>query len=227
MVPAGLCPPTTSKPCTMPNLENLKKKAKRFKRWHQDRYYPVAAEVRYWLSRYSHLNDRQILELEFKLADAQELVAAQEGFESWPALKKGLADMNTIAEQKSDSQPTLLDAQPQLFVSDIQATCNFYSQMLGFDIAFIYGEPPFYAQVARGAARLNLRRIEMPAFDPELHQREKDILSATITVGDVKALFLEYRANGTPFHQPLRLEPWGARTFIVCDPDGNLIAFAG
>lgn len=227
MVPVGLCPPTTSKPCAMPNLENLKKKAKQFKRWHQDHYYPVAAEIRYWLSRYRHLNDQQILELEFKLADAQELVAAQEGFESWPALKKGLTEMRTTAGHRSASQPTLLDSQPQLFVGDIQASCDFYSQKLGFDIAFIYGEPPFYAQAARGAARLNLRRINMPAFNPELRKREKDILSATITVDDVKALFLEYSANGVPFHQPLRLEPWGARTFIVCDPDGNLIAFAG
>ena len=211
----------------MPNLENLKKKAKQFKRWHQDRYYPVAAEIRYWLPRYSRLNDQQILELQFKLADAQELVAAQEGFESWPALKKGLADMSVTAEQKPASQPILLDAQPQLFVSDIQAACDFYSQKLGFALAFIYGEPPFYAQVARGAARLNLRHIEMPAFHPELRKRESDILSATITADDVKALFLEYTANGAPFHQPLRLEPWGARTFIICDPDGNLIAFAG
>lgn len=211
----------------MPNLENLKKKAKQFKRWHQDRYYPVAAEIRYWLARYSHLSDQQILALEFKLADAQELVAAQEGFESWPALKKGLTDMSTTAEQKLASEPTLIDAQPQLFVSNIQAACDFYSQKLGFDIAFVYGEPPFYAQVARGAARLNLRRVELPAFHPELRQREKDILSATITLDDVKTLFLEYTAKDVPFHQPLRLEPWGARTFIVCDPDENLIAFAG
>lgn len=211
----------------MPNFENLRKKAKRFKRWHQDRYYPVAPEIRYWLARYRHLSDRQILELEFKLADAQELVAAQEGFESWAALKKDFADMSATAEQKSTSQPTLLDAQPQLFVSDIQAACDFYTQKLGFALAFVYGEPPFYAQVVRGAARLNLRHVDMPAFHPELRQRERDILSATITLDDVKALFLEYTANGVPFHQPLRLEPWGARTFIVCDRDGNLIAFAG
>jgi len=211
----------------MPNLENLKKKAKQFKRWHRDRYYPVAAEIRYWVPRHSHLSDQQILALEFKLADAQELVAAQEGFESWPALKKGLTDMSTTAEQKLASEPTLIDAQPQLFVSNIQAACDFYSQKLGFDIAFIYGEPPFYAQVARGAARLNLRRVELPAFHPKLRQREKDILSATITLDDVKTLFLEYKAKDVPFHQPLRLEPWGARTFIVRDPDENLIAFAG
>jgi uncharacterized glyoxalase superfamily protein PhnB len=32
---------------------------------------------------------------------------------------------------------------------------------------------------------------------------------------------------GVEFHQPLKPEPWGARTFIVRDPDGNLILFAG
>ncbi|GAA3058276.1 hypothetical protein GCM10010520_03440 [Rhizobium viscosum] len=220
-------PAYKTKPCAMPNFENLRKKAKQFKRWHQDRYYPVAAEIRHWLARYRHLDDQQILDLGFKLADAQELVAAQAGFESWAALKKGLTEMSATDQRKSASQPTLLDAQPQLFVDDIQAACDFYSQKLGFTIAFTYGEPPFYAQVVRGAARLNLRHVDMPAFHPELRQRERDILSATITLDDVKALFLEYTANSVPFHQPLRLEPWGARTFIVCDPDGNLIAFAG
>jgi hypothetical protein len=29
------------------------------------------------------------------------------------------------------------------------------------------------------------------------------------------------------FHQTLKSEPWGARTFIVRDPDGNLILFSG
>jgi len=28
------------------------------------------------------------------------------------------------------------------------------------------------------------------------------------------------------FHQVLKTEPWGARTFIVRDLDGNLILFA-
>jgi hypothetical protein len=42
-----------------------------------------------------------------------------------------------------------------------------------------------------------------------------------------KPLYLEYQAAGVAFHQTLRTEPWGARTFIVRDPDGNLILFAG
>ena len=29
------------------------------------------------------------------------------------------------------------------------------------------------------------------------------------------------------FHQGLKKEPWGVKNFIVRDPDGNLILFAG
>jgi hypothetical protein len=29
-----------------------------------------------------------------------------------------------------------------------------------------------------------------------------------------------------PIHQSLRNEPWQAKTFVVKDPDGNLILFA-
>ena len=42
-----------------------------------------------------------------------------------------------------------------------------------------------------------------------------------------RQLFLELQAAGAPLHQTLRTEPWGARTFIIRDPDGNLVAFAG
>lgn len=52
------------------------------------------------------------------------------------------------------------------------------------------------------------------------------MLAASITVDDVKALYLEFRAAGVEFYQLLRTEPWGARTFIVRDIDGNLLLFA-
>lgn len=123
------------------------------------------------------------------------------------------------------SKPFLALAEPQLFVSDIKASCAFYMEKLGFKIGFIYGEPPFYAQVRRHGARLNLRHVDRAVFDAELRAK-KDLLSATIIVAEIKLLFLEYQECGVIFHQVLRTEPWGARTFIVVDPDGNLIAFA-
>jgi catechol 2,3-dioxygenase-like lactoylglutathione lyase family enzyme len=131
-------------------------------------------------------------------------------------------------DQRSDAppKPTLLFAEPQLFVTDVGAACAFYTSKLGFAVAFSYGEPAFYAQVLRDGARLNLRHLDEPPIRPELQEKER-LLSATIAVDDVKALFLEFQATGATFEQTLKTEPWGARTFVVRDPDGNLVLFAG
>lgn len=124
------------------------------------------------------------------------------------------------------SRARLIAAEPQLFVSDIGATCAFFTEKLGFAVAFLYGTPPFYGQVTRDRAALNLRHVDAPVFDRALRAR-KDLLSAAITVDDVARLYEEFRSRGVIFHQALRTEPWGARTFIVADPDGNLLLFAG
>jgi catechol 2,3-dioxygenase-like lactoylglutathione lyase family enzyme len=177
------------------------------------------------LPRFHDLNDREVLGHSFKLSDAQELIAKKAGFESWEALLKGVHTM-TDRHAETLSKSTLLAAEPQLFVTDVEASCEFYTKKLGFTVALTYGEPPFYGQVFRDGARLNLRHLDEPAIRPELQEREH-LLSASITVDDAKPLFLELQAAGVVFHQALKTEPWGARTFIVRDPDGNLILFAG
>lgn len=109
----------------MPNLENLKKQAKQFLRWHRERHYPVAAQIRAVLPRFRDMTDRQVLEADFKLGDAQELVARQSGFESWQALRAGIE----AAPERADAtgpEPILLSAEPQLFVADIRASCAFF-----------------------------------------------------------------------------------------------------
>lgn len=132
-----------------------------------------------------------------------------------------------MAISRSAGTSTILAAEPQLFVADIELACRFYSEKLGFEIAFQYGEPPFYAQVVRDGGRLNLRKVRGPVFDPGFRDREQDALSATFTLYDAEPLFREFQDAGATFHQVLKSEPWGASTFIVQDPDGNLIAFAG
>ena len=134
-----------------------------------------------------------------------------------------------MAVESVSSRAILTGAEPQLFVADLRAACRFYVDKLGFELAFLYGEPPFYGQVFRDGARLNLRQLDAPPIDAGLRARE-DLLSATLTLDSdagIGALFHAYQAAAVPFHQALRLEPWGARTFIVKDPDGNLLLFAG
>lgn len=131
----------------------------------------------------------------------------------------------TTEPTNAGATPMLVGVQPQLFVGDIQAACRFYVGRLGFSVSFVYGEPPFYGQVVRDSVRLNLRHVDRPVLDPaEAHKH--DLLSATIIVHDVDRLFAEFESRGANFHQALRDEEWGARTFIVVDPDGNLVLFA-
>lgn len=210
----------------MPNLKNLRKQAKTVLRWHRDRHHPVAEQIRAWLPRFASLTDSEVLARPFTLADAQELVARREGFDGWQALVQGREAMPDPAP-RPQGRPVLGLAEPQLLVADIQAACDFYAGTLGFTLVFAYGNPPFYAQMARDRARLNLRRVQGPVFAPGFREREADVLAATIAVDDPKALFLELQAAGAPVHQALRTEPWGARTFIIRDPDGNLVLFAG
>lgn len=117
----------------------------------------------------------------------------------------------------------MLGAQPQLFVSDVEASCKFFVAKLGFNVGFKYGQPPFYALVQRDSACLNLRFVHEPVLNREA---EPDLLSASIPAADVRALYLEYESAGAPIHQPLMTQPWGVEDFIVRDPDGNLIHFA-
>ena len=135
----------------------------------------------------------------------------------------------TDQSKQTPPPPILNSIEPQLFVASIKTSCDFYTNKLGFAIAFLYGDPPHYGQVFRDMARINLRLVHKPVFAGDIRKRE-GLLSASITVAttnEIKQLFLAYQAAGVSFHQALKKEPWGAITFIVSDPDENLILFAG
>ena len=212
----------------MPNLENLKKQAKLILRWHGERHFPVAVQIREHLARFAKMRDSEILAANFKLSDAQEMVARQHGFGSWQALKAGLP-ATTSAAKSSPSKATIVGAEPQLLVTDIKRACEFFGEKLGFSVVFSYGDPPYYAQVGRDAARLNLRCVEGRVLESTVRDGE-ELLAVSMTVAtpdEIKLLFLEFQSAGVRFHQPLKKQPWGAKNFIVKDPDGNLLLFAG
>ncbi len=131
--------------------------------------------------------------------------------------------------KQSPSRPSFTSIEAQIFVANIQQSCDFYTEKLGFTVEFVYGDPPFYGQLRRDHARLNLRLVSEPVFSGDIRRRE-GLLSASITVAtasEIKQLFHEYQTVAVSFHQTLKKEPWDARIFVVTDPDENLILFAG
>jgi catechol 2,3-dioxygenase-like lactoylglutathione lyase family enzyme len=135
------------------------------------------------------------------------------------------ARMGSKAANRSTGESEIIGVHPQIFVTDMERAVAFYRDRLGFDVEYLYGDPPHYGLVVRGRAGLNLRRVDALPVDASMRDRE-DLLAATLVVRHVEALYRTYEAAGLTFHQHLREQSWGARDFIVADPDGNLVHFA-
>ena len=122
--------------------------AKLVLRWHRDRYYPVAAQgVRSVLPRFRQLSDPEILNAPFKLAgmprnsspgnrDSKAQAGAQTGTAS---------HVRRFHAHHHASRITAVAA--ELFVSDIQVSCDFLPGSSASPSSISYGEPPFYGQV--------------------------------------------------------------------------------
>lgn len=113
---------------------------------------------------------------------------------------------------------------PILFVRDVGISAAYFKERLGFEIDFLYGEPPFYGAVSRGDACLHFRCVHQPNF-AELAVREDSLILATIEVSDVTALFAEFQARGADLPERPTRQEWGGTDFHVRDPDGNVISF--
>jgi len=114
-------------------------------------------------------------------------------------------------------------AVPNVFVKDFQSALAYYTGPLGFRPLFVFGEPPFYAHVARDEAILAIRCVNKSVID---HSAGADLLSAFVEVSDVNIVHDELHAAGARIWQAPRDEPWGIRSVIVSDLDDNLICLA-
>ena len=129
-----------------------------------------------------------------------------------------------MSARPNSEAPVLTGVTPILFVRAVSASAEFYRDKLGFEVDFLYGDPPFYGAVSRDGVQLHLRYVPRPNF-AELAAREKSLILATIAVSDVGALFEEFEARGADFPQAVTKQVWGCTDFHVRDPDGNVISF--
>jgi catechol 2,3-dioxygenase-like lactoylglutathione lyase family enzyme len=203
-------------------LEIYKKKAKQLLRWHRQGNYSIGERLR-MLPRYRTITDQEALSLKFPLAEAQEIIAVESGFDTWAALKESV-EGTPLTRKENLGVASLRKAIPMLLVSNVRASAEFFRDKLGFTIDFLHGHPPFYGAVSRDAATLHLRFVHEPVFKEGMREREQ-FLAAFIAVENVKSLYAELLAAGVEFDGKLTQEPWGGVTFSVLDLDGNSISF--
>jgi uncharacterized glyoxalase superfamily protein PhnB len=115
---------------------------------------------------------------------------------------------------------------PVFLVDDVLATVEYYRDVLGFEVNFLYEEPPTYASVSRDDAILNFSRSNPPG-------RRNGVAMAGpgngtdvyIVVSDIEELYEELVAHGVQ----VLIEPdsydYGMREFKIADLNGYQIIF--
>lgn len=108
-----------------------------------------------------------------------------------------------------------LSIAPILSVEDVPAALDWYQRVMGFAIAWTWGEPVGLASVCRDAAELNVgKRGEYGA--PGASQ-------VYIRVTGVDACYEHARRTGATIHVEIADRVYGLRDFSVLDPSGNRI----
>jgi catechol 2,3-dioxygenase-like lactoylglutathione lyase family enzyme len=107
-------------------------------------------------------------------------------------------------------------ARPVLFVTDIDASVDFYVKQLGFTQEWRYEEEgkPCVAQVGRQGCALILSS-QWP------NKVGKALMFISLDVEVLDAVRAEYEARGVD----VKDGQWGYRLMVITDPDGNELYF--
>jgi catechol 2,3-dioxygenase-like lactoylglutathione lyase family enzyme len=107
---------------------------------------------------------------------------------------------------------------PIIGTRDIRRAIDFYTQQLGFALAFKdEGDPPNYVGFRRDAVAVHMQ------FQ---HEHEMTTLRLRFLVEDPDALFIEYQQRGVELSPSgLHDTAWGTREFGLYDLDRNALAF--
>ena len=118
----------------------------------------------------------------------------------------------------ASSAGTLCGSAAVFVVQDVVRSVEHYRDALGFQTVFTYGEPTFYAGVARDGITIHLQAAS--ATKRQLGQGGLNIF-----VSDVDALYEELKSRGARTLNEPKDYPYGMRDFDVTDLDGNHVCF--
>ena len=116
---------------------------------------------------------------------------------------------------------------PVFLVDDVVQTVEYYRDVMGFEVDFLYGTPPTYASVSRDDAIFNFT-----LSDP-LGRRNSvrtagfgNGVDAYMVVSDVDEVYEEFRENGANVVVPIASQEYGMREFHIEDLNNYRIAVA-
>lgn len=110
--------------------------------------------------------------------------------------------------------------QPVLPVPDVKAAADWFVRVLGFEIDFLHGEPPF----VHGRVKLGDRSFGDPIYIHLSHTAGaiQPCGETRLHVGhDIDGLFAQVVAQGATVLQAPTDQPWGLREIVLQAPGGH------
>jgi uncharacterized glyoxalase superfamily protein PhnB len=104
---------------------------------------------------------------------------------------------------------------PTLQVPDVTATAEYYRDKLGFQLEFLWGEPPVHAGVSLGCISMHFSQ-----GSPAPHG-----FWIYLVIDDADRLFEWYKENGVEVLDEPQTHPWGMREFNITDLNGYRLRF--
>lgn len=104
--------------------------------------------------------------------------------------------------------------------ADIVATLAYYKDVLGFDHTWTWGDPPSFGGANCGGVSLMFCLQPDLAANVSGHQH-------WLKIEDADALYARHREMGAKIVEEIGDRPWGAREYVVEDPNGYRLRFAG
>lgn len=114
----------------------------------------------------------------------------------------------------------ITSSEPIFAVADVVRSVRFYRDVIGFESEWLWGDPPVHAGVRWGNVQL------MFSKRPDLAERSPGH-QHFFRVQNVRALYDRHRSSGAPIIHDLANKPWGLAEYVVRDPDGYELRFAG
>ena len=100
---------------------------------------------------------------------------------------------------------------PQLPVEDVEKAQNYYSEVLGFEILWIYPDK-YIGAVARENVTIFFARTDR-AIEPNIHW---------IFAEDVDSTYTEFKTRGVDIVEDIENKPWNMRQFAIRDLNGHI-----
>jgi len=105
-----------------------------------------------------------------------------------------------------------------LQVADLKESIQFYTETLGFEKEFVFGDPPYYAGVRMGDVMIHLNSGNENGL-------RRGMGSVYVFCDEVDSYYKTLEDRGVEITSKLDTWPYDMRDFQMKDRDGNLICF--